>query len=392
MSPSSESAVYAQPTASSPTRLAKPTPSVAASVPAYSRPHGGLSCPPSRLADIANRPCSATNAPTALESQLHQISPARPVSALPDYSHRDHNTSGPSPDPLTPPVFFRRPTSATSDALGHISSNQSSQQHLGSLLTIGEIAPDSIARPETAMLSGRPTTTDALLPPRRELPFQRSPVPSSSGSDSVRPHSRPSTGLMGPPPLPVRVTNLQPASSRGTIPEPELYLMPQPTLTTSPHQQVPIQRAPRTPEQNQGIHASTIPDATDYLQPASRWRCSSPSPLSLPAQAGPMGRSSLGSVSPPRTDGKLARPSTLHSIHAAPLPSDGLWSDLTAAKMPSILPLEHHDTLKSYAAQSEEKRRIALDGFILRHLESDDFMLLLQDMEVCFPRVALRTH
>jgi hypothetical protein len=50
---------------------------------------------------------------------------------------------------------------------------------------------------------------------------------------------------------------------------------------------------------------------------------------------------------------------------------------------------KHSDTLGAYARQSDDRRREALNNFILRHLDSDDFITLAEDMETCWARVAL---
>jgi hypothetical protein len=48
-----------------------------------------------------------------------------------------------------------------------------------------------------------------------------------------------------------------------------------------------------------------------------------------------------------------------------------------------------NEKLAAYALQSDEGRRAALNEFVYRHLESDDFLTLVQDMETAWARVAL---
>jgi len=48
-----------------------------------------------------------------------------------------------------------------------------------------------------------------------------------------------------------------------------------------------------------------------------------------------------------------------------------------------------NDQLATYAMQSDEGRRAALNEFVYRHLESDDFLTLVQDMEATWARVAM---
>jgi hypothetical protein len=47
------------------------------------------------------------------------------------------------------------------------------------------------------------------------------------------------------------------------------------------------------------------------------------------------------------------------------------------------------DDLSAYVMQSEEGRRAALNEYIFRQLESDDFLALVEDMEASWARVAL---
>jgi hypothetical protein len=47
------------------------------------------------------------------------------------------------------------------------------------------------------------------------------------------------------------------------------------------------------------------------------------------------------------------------------------------------------DGLAAYATQSDEERRALLNEFVFRHLESDDFLTLVQDMETAWARVAM---
>jgi hypothetical protein len=187
------------------------------------------------------------------------------------------------------------------------------------------------------------------LPPRRELPFQRSSLPRSSGSDTARPSSRPSTGLMGPPPLPARVATLRPSSAQASFSDSELPPLPQPTVVESTRQ-----RSPHTPTSDAGAFAR----ASNAIFEESNTPSSSSSPL-------PYGRSSL----------------SFSSTHAT---SNDTRRDHTFPPLP-----KHNDTLTSYAMQSDEQRREALNAFILQHLDSDAFATLVEDMETCWARVAL---
>jgi hypothetical protein len=47
------------------------------------------------------------------------------------------------------------------------------------------------------------------------------------------------------------------------------------------------------------------------------------------------------------------------------------------------------ESLAAYAMQSEDGRRAALNEFIFRNLENDNFIALLGDVETCWARVGL---
>jgi hypothetical protein len=354
---------------------------------------GGPSCPPSRLAEISSRPYTATNAPTSLESQLQEAAHTRPASAATGYAREERSTSTAFTGALAPPVYFARPTSSTSEVLDRTSydiSFSSQDQHMP---TIEETPRQSSERPETAMLFNRPATAETL-PPRRELPFPRlSAEPLPSGNDGTRPSSRPSTGLMGPPPLPARVTDLRPSSSRGANKEIELPPLPQPTVVskTALGKQA-MQQPPRTPNQDQNTHLRSWTSPMEGIEnhsPLSSSPASASSPLSLR-------RSSSNALSAPRPLSELSnaaqnlRRTMSQNAPATPPTSDAIFQDSSAyGAIPNIGATDDQDGLAAYAMQSDEGRRAALNEFVFRHLESDDFLTLVEDMETAWARTGL---
>jgi hypothetical protein len=354
---------------------------------------GGLSCPPSRLSEISNRPYTATNAPTSLESQLQEAAHTRPVSAATGYAREERSTSNAFSGPLAPPVYFARPNSATSDILDRTpyEASFSQGQHMS---TIEEAPRQSSERPETAMLFNRPDTAE-ILPPRRELPFQRlSAEPLSSGNDGTRPSSRSSTGLMGPPPLPARVNSLRP-SSRGATKELELPPLPQPTVIgkTARGKQA-MQQPPRTPNQDQltPLRSKTSPtQGVENQSPLNSSPLSASSPLSFKRSS-----STAQALPTPPPLGELSnaaqnlRRTMSQSAPATPPTVETIFQDTSASSdVPSLANTNEHDGLAAYAMQSDEGRRAALNEFIFRHLESDEFLMLVEDMETAWARAAL---
>jgi hypothetical protein len=354
---------------------------------------GGPSCPPSRLAEISNRPYTATNAPTSLESQLQEAAHTRPASAATGYARDERSTSTAFTGALAPPVYFARPTSSTSEVLDRTSYDISFSSQDHHMPTIEEVPRQSSERPETAMLFNRPATAETL-PPRRELPFPRlSADPLSSGNDGTRPSSRPSTGLMGPPPLPARVADLRPSSSRGASKELELPPLPQPTVVskTALGKQA-MQQPPRTPNQDQNtpLRSRTSPmEGIENHSPLSSSPASASSPLSFR-------RSSSNALSAPRPLSELSN--AAQNLRRTmdpntPPASDAIFQGSSASGgIPNTGTTNEHDGLAAYAMQSDEGRRAALNEFIFRHLESDDFLTLVEDLETAWARTALGMH
>ncbi|EFQ86208.1 hypothetical protein PTNB73_04578 [Pyrenophora teres f. teres] len=356
------------------------TPSLTAvaypNLPASGPAPGGLTCPPSRLAEISSRPSTATNTSTSLGSQPHEVVNNRPFSVSTGYIREERCNSNSFSGLLDPPVYFARPDSATSDVLGRTSNHASFSSHMP-MPTIEEAPEVSTERPETAMLFNRPDSAENL-PPRRELPFPRLSEPRSSGSDSVSLSGRPSTGLMGPPPLPTHAGGRRPSSSRGaSSKEIELPPLPRPTVVSKTAQA--MQQPPRTPDQDQmAQRAKTSPrDELENQSPLS-----SSSPFHTPLSAN---RSCSTAISTPQPLGVLSnaaqnlRQAMSHSTPITP-PTSGTGA--TGEK-------SDRDALAAYVRQSDEGRRAALNEFIFRNLENDDFLTLVEDMETAWARTAI---
>lgn len=345
--------------------------------------------PPTRLTELSQRPYTATNAPTAIESQIQEAAHARPSSAYTTNDSNAYSRTNSFSGPLKPPEYFARPSSDAS-ALLDLTPSAPTQQHYGRALeAVEQIPQSSNDRPETAMLYNRPDTAEACLPPRRELPFARSSVPRSAGSDSVRPSSRPSS-MMGPPPLPARVASLRPPSSRATNPETELPPLPKPTMISTAQQQPSwMHELPRTPNQDNITPPSAQPNIFDDKENRPQSSSSqNSSPLSYKRASStvlPSTRplSSLGSADHSR------RRSESHSPLLTPPTSDSQRQSRITGERSDALETSNADALAAYAMQSPEGRQAALNEFVFEQLENPNFLTLLEDMETCWARVGL---
>jgi len=376
-------------TPSTPMQASKVTPSLAGPTYTTAAPSGGLSCPPSRLADITNRPLTASDAPISLHARPLEAASSRPVSALTGNTYADRSASGSVSGPLTPPVLFARPTSATTDLLEQSSLGESLSPQDSSAAFTEELPQNGGARPAVPILSSGHHSAEAPLPPRRELPFQRLSAPLSAGSDTNRPSSRPSTGVMGPPPLPMRVATLRPTSARDAALESELPQLPQPTViakSVSRLQETP--QPPRTPDSNthtvSGTTSSPYQDTRPVLSPSPTANCSPDSSPSVSRRQN-FATSPLGLGDSSGNDARIQRRVVSLNTLATPTNSTTLSSDQVEPEVGT----SDINGLKAYIMQSEERRRAVLNDFIFRHLESDDFLALVEDMETCWARVAL---
>lgn len=358
--------------------------------PSNRSPAGRLSCPPSRLAEISSRPYTSHSASSNTASQLQGGTCPRPASATPAYAREDMGMSASLSGPLAPPVLFARPTSATSDILGrsHLDTSPASDQQMSAVEGTPYLStersdtamlfsrpgsancPDSATRPGTA---NRPDSAE-IPPPRRELPFPRLSSPRSSGSDSVQP----STGTMGPPPLPSRAASGRPSSSRSAMSkEIELPPLPQPTVVSKTVRGDKAMQQPRTPNQDRfsPLRAKTSPHEG----------VESRSPLTSSPMSSSLSFKKLSSTALPTPLGTLsnAAQNTHHIVfQSAPItPPTSVTGHRSGTN--------ETDGLTAYATQSDEERRAVLNEFVFRHLESDDFLTLVQDMETAWARVAM---
>lgn len=348
----------------------------------------GTSCPPSRLTEISSRPYTALTAPTSIESQVQEAAHNRPLSAYTGHTSSAHNRTTSFSGPLRPPEYFARPASATSTLLDN---SATAYQSNDQMMTGIESYHTSNDRPETAMLFGRPDTAEAALPPRRELPFPRSSLPRSSGNDSARPPSRPSTSLMGPPPLPARVTSLRPASARAANQETELPPLPKPTiLDTAQRQPSWMQQPPRTPDQDQITPPSEQPRPFEDQENRSSSSSSNFSPLSYKRASSTMVPSTRP-LSSLNNAAQNRRRTESNSPVSTPPTSDARHQTSIVAEKSVAREAGPSDDLAAYAMQSEEGRRAALNEFIYRHLEDDNFITLLEDMETAWAQAGLPT-
>jgi hypothetical protein len=354
-------------TASSHQSRASNHPSVPTVRTEYERP--GPSCPPSRLSEISNRPYTAISAPTVVESQIQEAVHARPSSAFPSSSFT-------LPDPLTPPIHFRRPDSASVTSPDQPTSFQARDQPVATI----EHHDASCTRPETALPYDRPYAAE--LPPRRELPFRRDSLPPSSGSD-YRPHSRPSTGVMGPPPLPTRVSDLRPGSARTASLDSELPPLRQPTIVTDTGKKTSAQQRPLTPMPHFKGHSKparipTICEEQDSFAPA----LSSPQAYPTPAPTSPLATRPLNALG----SGAQNRPgsASLGVFASSPASADRPGR---AIALPHSRDAEN--ALKAYAMQSDDRREAALNSFIFKSLDDNNFLTLVEDVETNWARLGL---
>lgn len=327
----------------------------------------GPSCPPSRLSEISSRPFTAMSAPITQEPRFSDTTYMRPSTAFatsPDL---------PSSSPLRPPVYFPRPDSSSGATFPPRDRPIASVEH--------HDTPAS--RPEIALLYERPNTAE--LPPRRELPFSRDSLPTSSGSDHNRSSSRPSTALMGPPPLPSRVSDLRPSSARAVSLDGELPPLRQPTIVAETARTISICQRPSSP-----LPPPTLLPKSEQPIPVHEDRHAY-SPASSSPQTYSTFRPTSRSTSRPFTPISNRTPDLSKSTQPKAFTPPATFRDKAQADRTynPFLSAEDENALKAYAMQSGDGRKAALDDFILRSLDNDDFLKLVEDMEANWARIGL---
>ncbi|KZM26032.1 uncharacterized protein EKO05_0005868 [Ascochyta rabiei] len=334
----------------------------------------GPSCPPSRLTEITNRPYTAVSAPTAIESQIQEAAHTRPASAFSSASFAPTN-------PLTPPMYFPRPDSASVSSSDYPTSFSPQNRPIATIEQHDVFA----SRPETALLYDRPDTAE--LPPRRELPFRRDSLPTSSGNDSNRPQSRPSTGLMGPPPMPNRVSDLRPGSARNAAFDSDLPPLRLPTIVpdiakTSPVHQRPLTPLPPARSPPKPAQTTTTYEEQQPLPSAS----SSPHAYPTPTSTSPVAARPLSAASSASQNQR--EPASPSAFTSSPARGSKDRSDRAHAPVRSD---DTENALRAYAMQSDDKRTAALNSFIFKSLDDNNFVTLVEDMEMNWARLGLGT-
>jgi len=316
----------------------------------------GPSFPPSDLSARNNRPSTAIGPTTLpLQTQLRDAA-ARPSSA------RSQNVL-----PLNPSILFPRPESAMSVL---------TNDRFAELQPVQE---DAQARPVSATF-GLPSASE--LPPRRELPFPR---PDTGGSDGARSGSRPSSSLMGPPQLPTsRAGRQRPTSRAGGSTSSELPPLAKPTPVSKIHTAPQIGASSSKRKLSTGIGETTRPQSAITKGNENQQYAGFP-PLFRPvtSDGATNRRAPLSAASDNAQNERLSKPST---VLLTPPTSDNDHQSCSIAEDSNATDAAL-SRLAVYAKQSDEARVDALNHFLLKHLESNDFLALVDDMDAAWARI-----
>lgn len=307
----------------------------------------GPSCPPSQLSEITGRPGTAV-----------------PLSST---DHQSQWSGTASLRPTTASVFnpgstasSRRPDSAAS-------------------LTSYDSAP---MRPLSARLDTADAVVASDLPPRRELPFGRLDTPDSPGNNSTRSTSRPLSGVMGPPNFPASVLtgNKRPTSRSGSSHGTELPPLRKPTyanksftdqkatLNTSSWSGSDPKRPHSAIAHNNYTAMQDVINAAPILapntrRPASSYNTTTTHPLSAVTNNHGQTDRPIDLVTPPGSDVNMRSSSPGGNIE------------------------RHSEELAAYADHSNELRLNELNNFIFQHLQDDNFLTLVDDMQMTWARI-----
>ncbi|KAF2276690.1 uncharacterized protein EI97DRAFT_417634 [Westerdykella ornata] len=357
--------------------------------------YSGATCPPTRLAEISNRPSTALATAYVSPTVPKVSSPtaSRPTSGSTSggiIPQRYPVTSGSYlANPLEPPEYFPRPDSSSS-SLGRPCSS-ASRDPAPVFQTVEEHSTFPTVPSSATMLSTHRKVTESALPPRRELPFARSSPPKSSGSDTARPLSRPSSGNMGPPPLPA------PSQLPGRTPSFGQRHGREATTSPAPHHAPVAVTSKFTRPRSASSGFSTSPSALN-LPPL-------PQPTFVGSTVGKLHRNNSSPVSydmttdPQNTDCRGTTSSTAQNAFPPspcfpPTPgsgpgSDSPYQDRAIAQIFQAFHARTGDALASYAAKSDDDRRAILNDFMMKCIDDDSFLTLVEDVSTCWARIGL---
>ncbi|KAK7183675.1 hypothetical protein DPSP01_009537 [Paraphaeosphaeria sporulosa] len=291
------------------------------------------------------------------------------------------------------------PSSAANDAITGI--RPSTASFFSSTSTASSRRPDSAAAVSPydptirSPLSARPDTANSILvcelPPRRELPFERLDTADSTGKSSTRPGSRPLSGVMGPPTLPAaaRAGTKRPNSRAGSSHSTELPPLRKPTY---------ISKALTSQPAKLDVGPGSALNARDMVRPQSAipqndytamQHIMSSAPVLTPKTPRPASSYSTATMetlgilhnnnnddSPLETSAALGTPpgSDMNMLESSPTEHQGDSG-------------QHTEELATYAQQSNESRLNDLNNFIFQHLQDDNFLTLVDDMQMTWARI-----
>ncbi|KAJ4359729.1 uncharacterized protein N0V89_000285 [Didymosphaeria variabile] len=325
-----------------------PTQKSRSAVPPTSTQRSGPACPPSQLSEVSERPGTAVPYSSAPSQNLKDVG-LRPSTA----SFFDPSSTASS----------RRPDSAAS-----LSTHEPSSR-----------LPLSI-RPDTAN-----SILSSDLPPRRELPFERLDTADSTGT---RPGSRPLSAMMGPPGMPaskfagIKRPNSKTGSSHGA----ELAPLRKPTYISKTltgqaaglraeagsklnardtmRPQSAITQNTYTAMQHMMSSAPVLIPTTP--RPASSYNTATTHLLNAVTNSHSQAETSVALATPPGSD--------INMLGSSPPQTKGNNE-------------QHAEELATYAQQSNDARLSELNNFIFQHLQDDNFLTLVDDMQMTWARI-----
>lgn len=222
--------------------------------------------------------------------------------------------------------------------------------HCSHLQTITENEAASSQRPWTAPVSQVEDTLTWLVPPRRELPFQRtSTLQKATGICPIENSSRPSSSTADLPPLPK--PNFVKDFARTTT---------RPTMThyQSCNGYDGQQRGDLNGQQ-------THPPASDNSRGSTKERLSAHSDLQYSS---------------------IVRPSTSNAT--ADL-SEMAYLDRIITRISAEATPGDAENLAAYTTLPADERRTVINDWMMQHIEDDDFLTLCQDVWGCWQRIGL---
>lgn len=257
------------------------------------------------------------------------------------------------------PVLPLTLSSSASNSVERMANSTASiaRTQYSNLQTITENEAISSQRPWTAPRSQTVDALTQLIPPRRELPFQRSSTAQKTRVAPIENSSRPSSSTADLPALPK--PNFVVDVARAA----------RPTITHHQHTN-------SHNNQQQAGHLNSVGNSNPNSQQV-------PPPVSNSSRG--LDKQNFSTSSDLQSSSTLGFSTSRATVGQ----SETVYLDRIVAQISAEVASAETGNLTAYAARPADERRTVINDWMMQHIEDDDFLTLCQDVWGCWRRIGL---